>query len=236
MAQNYQIFGLFSVEKRKSQYKKQADFDKNLSQYLSEIGNREDIKAVIDKYEPHIKLVYDIYSKIGCNTISFYSKEVIHLSEFRQFLINFIVLGLLISTEQMNWVFQKITTKSMDSKDDQLYMDYGEFKLSLLYLTVLSKFAFKERKLIESDLQNVDAETVENFFQYLRFSLPFNKNQLENLINQRRAMSFKELLNLQKEIKKQIKNFNQSDSESKAAEREKRYKKIIRDRKLRINE
>ena len=39
----------------------------------------------------HLKIIYDIYSKIGYNKISFNSKEVMHIDEFKQFLINFAI-------------------------------------------------------------------------------------------------------------------------------------------------
>ena len=37
-------------------------------------------------------------------------------NEFKQFLINFAVLGLLISTDQMNWIFNKIAKEKQKDR------------------------------------------------------------------------------------------------------------------------
>ena len=202
------------------------EFEKKLNTLMRNLVSRPDIKTVITKYEQHLHLIYDIYSKIGYNKISFFSNESIHLNEFKQFLINFTVLGLLISSEQMSYIFMKIASESRGTKDEQLYLTYDEFVLSLVYLSIYSMFANKERKILPSDVDNANAMMIENFFIFLGLKMPFNKNGLEMFINERRAMTMKSLLKLQREIKKEkIKEYKQMQFE-KEIQKQREIKKI----------
>ena len=84
-------------------------------------------------------------------------KDGIKEEGFKQFLTNFTILGLLISSNQMNWIYKVITRKSLNEKENQSYFDYHDFKLALCYLTIMARFAEKERKILELKLLLTDS-------------------------------------------------------------------------------
>ena len=172
---------------------------------------REEIKNLINKYKPHLQCIYNIYSKIGYNKISFFSNISIRENEFKEFLLNFTILGLLISIEQMKYIFQKISSEKLDQRYNQSYFNFDDFLLSIGYLSIFSTFTQRSRKILPSDIQNCNVNVFNNFIQFLGLKLPFNKLEVENFINDRRALDFKNIINLQKQIRnsqimKDIKN------------------------------
>ena len=60
------------------------------------------------------------------------------IDEFRQFLTNFAVLGVYINTDQMSWIFKTIAKVSQNDRYNEMYFDFDDFQISMLYLTVLS--------------------------------------------------------------------------------------------------
>ena len=210
--------------------KEYVEFDNKLLDTMENLRKREDINAVFDKYIKHVKLIYEIYSKIGNNKISFFAKDCIRINEFKQFLINFGVLGLLISTDQMNWIFNKISKSKMDKKERQSYLDFDDFQVTLILLAIFSRFTGRSRKILPSDLNSTNGETVEYFFAFLGFKVPFNKLEMENFINDRRALTMKNLLELQRKIKSKVDEYKQgrykeSEEEKKKEEKKKKIKK-----------
>ena len=210
--------------------KEYYEFEKKLNQTMRELMEREDIKNVIDKYKNHFECIYNIYSKIGFHKIGFYSNESIKENEFKEFLINFTVLGLLISVEQMKWIFKKIANEKLNERNNQSYFDFNDFILSIGYLSIFSKFTERSRKILPSDIENTNGETIENFIEFLGLKTPFNKLEMENFINDRRSMDFKNLIKLQKEIKnsealKEIKGLKEKEN-NKENEKEKEKEKV----------
>ena len=200
-------------------------FESNLIQTIENLRKRDDINKIFEKYKKHLKIIYDIYSKIGCNKISFYTKECIHLNEFKQFLINFAVLGLLISTDQMNWIFNKIAKDKQNQREDQAYLDFDDFQITICMLAIFSRFTERSRKILPSDIDSTNGETIEYFFKFLGFQLPYNKKEMENFINDRRALTMKNLLELQRKIKTNVsgyKNGQYVDLEEEKKKEEKR--------------
>ena len=177
-------------------------FEKNLNNTIKELINKEDIKVIFEKYNNHIKLIYDIYSRIGYNKISFYSKEAISIDEFKQFCINFTILGVSINTEQMLWIFKNISKVKQNKRYGQMYFDFDDFKLSICYLAIFSKFGNKDKKILPKDIEDTNGENIENFMKFMEFKLPFNKIEMENFINERRSITMKNLLDLQNKTKK----------------------------------
>ena len=218
--------------------KEYIEFDNKLLDTMDNLRKREDINAVFDKYSKHLKIIYEIYSKIGNNKISFYAKDCIRINEFKQFLINFAVLGLLISTDQMNWIFNKISKSKMDKKERQSYLDFDDFQVTLILLAIFSRFTERSRKILPSDLNNTNGETVEYFFKFLGLKLPFDKLEMENFINDRRALTMKNLLELQRKIKSTVKEYK--DGKYKETEedkkKEEKKKKIKKERELKEKE
>ena len=205
--------------------KEYIDFDNKLIDTMDNLRKREDINSVFDKYSKHLKTIYDIYSKIANNKISFYSKDCIRINEFKQFLINFAVLGLLISTDQMNWIFNKISKSKLEKKERQSYLDFDDFQVTLILLAIFSRFTERSRKILPSDLNSTNGETVEYFFKFLGFKLPFNKLEMENFINDRRALTMKNLLELQRKIKTNVNDYKDGKYKENEEDKKKEEKK-----------
>ena len=215
--------------------KEYIDFDNKLIDTMDNLRKREDINAVFDKYSKHLKTIYEIYSKIGNNKISFYAKDCMRINEFKQFLINFAVLGLLVSTDQMNWIFNKISKSKLEKKERQSYLDFDDFQVTLILLAIFSRFAERSRKILPNDLNSTNGETVEYFFKFLGFKIPFNKLEMENFINDRRALTMKNLLELQRKIKTNVNDYKdgkfKDDEEEKKKEEKKKMMKKEREKK-----
>ena len=173
-------------------------FEKNLNNSIKNLHQNENVIKIFDKYKNHIKLIYEIYSKIGYNKISFESGEKISINEFREFLTDFIILGIFINNEQMIYIFNKITLTEKKN-----YLNYDDFEIALIYLTIYSKFSDKNQKITKNVIDNFNAGFIEHFFQYLDFTFPFNRVKIENFINERRSMPHKDLMKIKKQIKKE---------------------------------
>ena len=223
--QNYDLYiqNMQKIESNPSYLdkdKEYIEFEKKLNSTLNELKSRNDFSEVISKYNSHLHVIYDIYSKIGYRKINFYSKESIQINEFKEFLTNFTVLGILINTEQMNYIYNKITVETQKNKDQQFYLTFDEFVLSLMYIGIMSRFKDRSRKILPSDVDNFTGELLEKFFLFLGFKVPFIKKDLDEFINSRRALSAKELFLLQREIrKKKVENFKASQTERDVKER-----------------
>ena len=205
--------------------KEYIDFDNKFIETMDNLRKREDINSIFEKYSSHIKTIYTIYSKIGNNKISFYARDCMRISEFKQFLINFAVLGLLISTDQMNWIFNKISKSNLDKKERQSYLDYDDFQITLILLAIFSRFTERSRKILPNDLNSINGETVEYFFKFLGFKIPFNKLEMENFINDRRALTIKNLLDLQRKIKMNVNDYRDGKYKDFEEEKKKEEKK-----------
>ena len=157
------------------------------------------------------------------------------INEFKQFLINFAVLGLLVSTDQMNWIFNKISKSKLEKKERQSYLDFDDFQVTLILLAIFSRFAERSRKILPNDLNSTNGETVEYFFKFLGFKIPFNKLEMENFINDRRALTMKNLLELQRKIKTNVNDYKdgkfKDDEEEKKKEEKKKMMKKEREKK-----
>ncbi len=218
--------------------KEYCTFESNLIQTLDNLRKREDVSKIFEKYNKHLKTIYDVYSKIGYNKISFFSKECIRLNEFKQFLINFGILGLLISTDQMNWIFTKIAKDKQNERDLQAYLDYDDFQITLCMLAIFSRFTERSRKLLPSDIDSTNGETIEYFFKFLGLKLPYNRIEMENFINDRRALTMKNLIDLQRKIKGNVNGYksgNYIDLEEERKKDEKR-KLMEKQRKRKLKE
>ena len=191
------------------------EFDKKLIQIFNDIiTNNKEISFLFLKFEEHLKLLFDIYSKIGQKSLTFNNnrEQVLYLNEFKELLVNFTVLNILISPDQMNFTFKRIARKN-ENKGDTLFITYDDFKISLLFLIIYSKLSDKGTKITQEEVNSINCDNVNQFFEYLGFKIPFEKREIENYINVRRGMNAKEFLELQKKMKKEklylFKSFNQ---------------------------
>ncbi len=174
--------------------KKNIEFEQNLNSSIKKLLKQEDIQKIFNDYEPHLKLILNIYSKIDSNNLVLYSKDILNEEGFKQFLINFTILGLLVSTEQMNWIYNIITKETLEKRENQSYFDYHDFQMALCYLSIFARFTDRSRKITQNDIDNTNGQYMENFFNYMGLTLPFYKKELEKYIYDRRSMTTKELL------------------------------------------
>ena len=204
----------------------------------AETVEKEDIKQVLDKYQNHLQLIYNIYSKIDFTKISFNFKEGIREESFKQFLINFTVLGLLVSSDQMTWIFKEITRPKLKERENQAYLDFHDFQMALAYLGIFARFADRNRKIKPADIDNTNGNTVEYFLKFMGLELPFDKLDLEQYINDRRAMTVKDLLNLQQELRKNdVMEFKKKEMEiEEKKKKEMRKKRMEMEKKKREEE
>ena len=184
--------------------KKNNDFEKNINNSIIKMMQKESIKTCIEKYSNHLKVIYDTYSKMSLNKLN--SKQVLYIDEFNQFLINFTIIGIYISLEQMNWIFKNISKASRNKRNNELYLDFEDFKLSIIYLTIFSNLENKSWKLKPKDIEEINDEKIEKFLGDLGLKLPFNKAELENFIRERKNMSSKNYLSLQQTKKRKEEN------------------------------
>ena len=205
--------------------KEYCKFEANLLQTLDNLRKREDVNKIFTKYNKHLKIIYEIYSKISLNKISFYTKECIRLNEFKQFLINFGILGLLVSTDQMNWIFNKIAKEKQTEREGQAYFDYDDFQIALCMLAIFSRFTERSRKLLPSDIDSTNGETIEYFFKFLGLKLPYDRIEMENFINDRRALTMKNLLELQRKIRSNVDGYKNGQYVDKEEEKKKEEKR-----------
>jgi hypothetical protein len=147
-------------------FKKQKnyiDFEKNIYTNMQNLLYRADIKEVIGEYQNHLITIYEIYVKAGQNKISFYSTEAIHYKEFRQFAHDFNLLGILISVEQLHYIFHKIAIAGEEDKHDQNYLKFNDFLVAFMMLCMYSKYTNKSRKLIPDDVKRLNQQEFKSF-------------------------------------------------------------------------
>ena len=63
--------------------------------------------------------------------------------------------------------------------------------MALCYLAIFSRFADRARKILPSDIDNTNGETMDYFFKFLGLELPFEKYELDQYINDKRSMTVK---------------------------------------------
>ena len=178
-----------------------VEFDKNLINKLENIINsNNNISNTLKKYDDHLKTIFDIYHNVGINKISNnIDYDSLFLNEYKEFLLNFFILNILINNEQMNFIFKRISYKN-----DNNYFNFFNFKTSFLLLII---FAFKNNNNLninENDIKDLNEIKINKFFDYLNFTFPFERKKIEDSINKFKVMSTKEFFEKQKQIKKDV--------------------------------
>ena len=177
------------IRKEKKEEKKDEKSDKKCYKLEQSINNsiknkmeKIEIKKIMVKYENHLKVIYDSFSKTTLD-----EKKVIQLDEFKQFLDNFSLIEECISSEQMNLVFNYISKPSQRKRNNKLYLDFDDFKLSICYLSLFSNFGNDVTVLNTKDINELNEECVEKFLKKLGLKFPFNKTELEKNIKNRKS-------------------------------------------------
>ena len=207
--------------------KEYIELDKNLKNNIKKIlGENSKINNYLNKYDSHLKLIFDIYHKIGLNSITsinFIVENSLCYNEYKEFLINFGILNVFISMEQMNFIFKRLSRfnntkakedilKEKDNNKDKIkyeqkqYLTYNDFKMSLLMILILSNMENDNIQIMKSDYDNLNDNLVELLFEYLEFIIPFYRRDLEDIINKRRNMNSKEFKEWKKKKRKDLLN------------------------------
>ena len=209
------------IPKNKINYFKEEknyiEFDRNLISKLQTLMNStNNISNYIKIYEQHLKLIFDIYHKVGQNKITSIHLNIddsLFINEYKEFLTNFGLLNILITKEQMNFIYNRLTRKTekaenakeKNSDEQKQYLTFSDFRLSLLLLTIMSHMNNKDMKITEEDYNNIlTVEKIEELFDYLGLKIPYIKKDLESLINSRRGMSAKDFFIWQQNQKKEF--------------------------------
>jgi len=180
-----------------------GEFERTLNSKLEEImSENEEIRSTFENYENHLKLIFDIYYQIG-RKIGNFPEEIMYFKAFKEFCVNFTIVSLLISKEQMQYIFNKICKRNEGEGELQNFFRYKDFLLSIFYISIFSKFTNKMKKIQPEDIEQIKAENLRIFFEFLGLKLPFNKIEVEEFINDRRALSAKGLMKLQHQLKKE---------------------------------
>ena len=199
--------------------KEYIELDKKLISNINKIiENNKKINYYLNKYDEHLKFIFDIYHKIGLNSISsinFNIADSLCYNEYKQFLINFGILNVFISMEQMNFIFKRLSRYNNIYKNDDIinnnerinfqqksYLTFNDFKLSLLLILILCNMENNNIQIMKSNYEKLNEKLVELLFEYLELVIPFYKNDIEDMINQRRNMNNKDF----KDWKKKKKN------------------------------
>ena len=193
------------------------EFDRNLISKLQTLMNStNNISNYIKIFEQHLKLIFDIYHKIGQNKITSINLNIddsLFINEYKEFLTNFGLLNILITKEQMNFIYNRLTRKidksennnEKNSDEQKQYLTFSDFKMSFLLLTIVSHMNNKEMKITEDDYNNIlTIEKIEELFNYLGLKIPYIKKDLELLINSKRGMSAKDFFIWQQNQKKEF--------------------------------
>ena len=189
--------------------KNYIDFEKNLYSNMQNLLNRKDIKEVLSEYQSHLITIYEIYTQMGNNKISFYNHDAIHYKEFRQFCSDFNLLGILINVEQLHYIFHKSATTNQGEKEEQNFLKFNDFLVAFMMLTLYSKYTNKSRKLIPDDVKKLNQQEFKSFIHYVGFELPFSRKNLEDYINDRRKLTAKEEIRLKRNINEEAKSINE---------------------------
>ena len=191
--------------------KNYIEFDRNLIPKLQTLMNStNNISNYIKIYDQHLRLIFDIYHKIGQNKItSNNNDDSLYLNEYKEFLTNFGLLNLLITKEQMNFIYKRFTrnfeNKELKEKEHEQkqYLTYNDFRTSILLLTIMTHMNNKELKITEDDYNLLEISKIEELFDYLGLKIPYIKKDIEGLINSRRGMTAKDFFAWQQKMKKE---------------------------------
>ena len=211
------------IPKNKINYFKEEknyiEFDRNLISKIQTLMNStNNISNYIKIYDQHLKLIFEIYHKIGQNKITSINRNIddsLYINEYKEFLTNFGLLNILITKDQMNFIYNRLTRKSelkdnnnnneKNSEEQKQYLTYNDFRMSLLLLTIMTHLNNKDMKITEEDYNNIlTVEKIEELFSYLGLKIPYIRKDLEALINSRRGMSAKDFFVWQQTQKKEF--------------------------------
>ena len=218
--------------------KEYLQFEKKLNNTMHTLTDRNDIKSVLMKYNKQLKYIYDVYAHLGMRSINVINKDTIRLNEFKQFLNDFLILGVLITTDQVSYVFNKITVDSGRQKDEnEFYLTFNEFVVSLLYITILSKVNDRNRKVLPNDVDNVSGDMLESLLEFIGLDVNRDRRAMERFINQRKSMKSKDFIKLQGEAKKKGVEYRKLGVEKKVENtREEKLSEVRRDYERRVYE
>ena len=198
--------------------KNYIEFDRNLISKIQTLMNStNNISNFIKIYDQHFRFIFEIYHKIGQNkitSINLNTDDSLFINEYKEFLTNFGLLNILITKEQMNFIYNRLIRKNEikenksnnnNEKNSEQFLTYNDFRMSLFLLTIMTHLNNKDMKITEEDYNNIlTVEKIEELFTYLGLKIPYIRKDLETLINTRRGMSAKDFFIWQQNQKKEF--------------------------------
>ena len=207
--------------------KEYIELDKRLfSNVQSIVENNSKINYYLNRYDNHLKLIFEFYHKVGLNSIASINSNDSNwlcFNEYKEFLINFGILNVFISKQQMNFIFKRLTrqnnaylngkNKSFENKDidynihhQKPYLTFNDFRMSLLLVLILSNMEGDNIQIMKTDYLKLNERLVQMFFEYLEFVIPYFRRDIEDMINQRRKMNNKNFKDWKIKKKKDLLN------------------------------
>jgi len=192
--------------------KEYIELDKRLLLNVQNIAeNNSKINYYLNRYDNHLKLIFEFYHKVGLNTIASINStdsNWLYFNEYKEFLINFGILNVFISKQQMNFIFKRLSrqnntylkdkntsteNKGVDYNNFHIkpYLTFNDFRMSLLLVLILSNMESDNIQIMKTDYQKLNERLVQLFFEYLEFVIPYFRRDIEDMINQRRKMNNK---------------------------------------------
>lgn len=193
------IFKIFN--KNKTLY----EFNSNLNNIIEKKidNNHKNIGSVFDKFSLHIDVLFNIYSKISINKLGLIYNDVINFYGLKEFCHDLLLLGLCLSPNQLKFVFKKISKRNEGEKEDRFFLkNIKDFKLAIAYIIIITKYLPKKSiDINKKHIDRLDDIAVSSFFDFTGLNKYDKKIEIENFINNRRAISEKDRLELINNLK-----------------------------------
>jgi hypothetical protein len=181
--------------------KKLLEEEKILMEKVEKLISREDVKNILIQYDEHIKLICEVYSdtasKSGKNLNKSQFSHTLNLDEFQSFCVHFNITNALLSHQELQFIFKKISTKN----NTPGWLEKNQFIESLIYICLFSLENFKQ---IESDDEREKSDSNINI-KFDENNQSNSKGDLSNIRGRSKITSFnKKESSLSLSLKKKI--------------------------------
>lgn len=177
------------IEKKKFedfllQEKKLLEEEKALMEKIEKLISREDIKNILSQYDEHINSITEVYSitasKSGKNLNKAQNFHPINLDEFQTFCVHFNITNVLLSNQDLQYIFKKISTKI----NTPGWFEKNQFVESLIYICLFSLENFKQ---FESDDEK---EKSDSNIKFEENNISISKGDISNIRGRSKMTSF----------------------------------------------
>lgn len=141
-----------------------------------------------------------------------YNRNELSLDDFKQFCVNFNISNLLLDNDEIQFIYKKLSIKPDSLQKTSIMMNYNDFYNSVIYMCLFSIDYFADTSNLKKDISEDSLSNnikyydkicikkqyllskiiIENFFNFLELTHPFNKKEIENYILIQKGLSHKE--------------------------------------------